>query len=91
VLDDMGRFMQKSYSLVALPMKKFKRLETGGYEIPKVPSANLKERPVTYLDEALFLSLQTSSSGRKKNKKSDDKKALEFSSLDSNIDTLKEF
>ncbi len=88
-LDDRGNFLQKSYSLVALPMRRFPNKD-GKFEIPGVRTPHLNERPITKLDEMLLISVKGNTKGPKKILNSGDE-VMQFSKFDTRIERLKQF
>lgn len=90
VMDTKGNVLQKTYSLVAMPMKKFQSDSNGVYTIPIVPEPRSVARPSGVLDDILLLGSQGSSSEVRRRMVSGGE-ALEYSVFDRRIERLKKF
>ena len=90
VMDTKGNVLQKTYSLVAMPMKKFPADSTGTLTIPVVPEPRPIARPSSILDNILVLGSQGSSSEARR-KVASGGEVLQYSIFDRRIEKLKKF
>jgi len=90
VLDGKGSVLQKTYSLVALPMQKFQVDNVGSYAIPVVPAPHPIGRPSSILDDILILGYRGSSLDLHSSLSSEGD-VLEYSGFDKRIRRLKKF
>jgi hypothetical protein len=85
-----GKFVQKSYSFVAMPIRRFTRSVDGRFVIPGIGSPDLSRAPSKQLDEILAISGSQSDLQQPQNFASNDP-LVEYSTFDRKIDQLKPF
>lgn len=90
LMDTKGNVLQKTYSLVAMPMKRFKADSNGVYEIPVVPEPHSVSRPSSVLDDILLLGSQGGSSEVHRRMVAGGE-TLQYSVFDRRIERLKKF